>query len=212
MASALVVIGACEIPRHVHTLESHIAITQNRYRIHVWHRTQVLWIVSLTTTDSKFCFLKSQSHIVPCERDLTSTQQIECDVKTQSHSQKIVPCKRGFMKKKIPCLFASYFCLHPHPPEIKTFEVKFTEVKTLRFSQRKSKYKRQAWRHREFRGILNKRYQFKRYVDNLHIFGISLWPNIHWKLNVRFIRTVCTPRIRWSCEGLTSVTQQIHWM
>ena len=28
----------------------------------------------------------------------------------------------------------------------------------------------------------------------------------------RFIRTVCTRRIRWSCEGLTSVTQQIHWM
>ena len=28
----------------------------------------------------------------------------------------------------------------------------------------------------------------------------------------RFICTVCTRRIRWSCEGLTSVTQQIHWM
>ena len=28
----------------------------------------------------------------------------------------------------------------------------------------------------------------------------------------RFIRTICTRRIWWSCEGLTSVTQQIHWI
>ena len=28
----------------------------------------------------------------------------------------------------------------------------------------------------------------------------------------RFIRTVCTRRIRWSCEGLTSIPQQIHWI
>ena len=28
----------------------------------------------------------------------------------------------------------------------------------------------------------------------------------------RFISTVCTHRIRWSCEGLTSVTQWIHWI
>ena len=28
----------------------------------------------------------------------------------------------------------------------------------------------------------------------------------------RFICTVCTCRIRWSCKGLMSVTQQIHWI
>ena len=28
----------------------------------------------------------------------------------------------------------------------------------------------------------------------------------------RFIRTVCTRRIRWSCVCLTSITQRIHWI
>ena len=32
------------------------------------------------------------------------------------------------------------------------------------------------------------------------------------KLNARFICTVCTHRIRWSCEGLMSIPQQIHWI
>ena len=35
---------------------------------------------------------------------------------------------------------------------------------------------------------------------------------LHTLIFARFIRTVCTRRIRWSCEGLTSIPQQIHWI
>ena len=110
------------------------------------------------------------THVPPCGQNHRRLWKYNL-APTSLRVVKIAPCERAFMKKS-PCLFASYFCLHHHPPEIKTVEVKFTEVKTLRFSQRKSKYKRQAWRHREFRDILNKRYQFKRNMGNLHIFGI----------------------------------------
>ena len=41
--------------------------------------------------------------------------------------------------------------------------------------------------------------------------GIGVSSEIYF-IYARFIRTVCMRRIRWSCEGLTSVTQQIHWI
>ena len=41
---------------------------------------------------------------------------------------------------------------------------------------------------------------------------LRLFHNKYTGYNWRFICTVCTRSIRWSCEGLTSIPQQIHWI
>ena len=64
-------------------------------------------------------------------------------------------------------------------------------------------------------GILVFKYMLQGCYWNTRINGgCEMMASWRWRTCItnyaRFICTVCTRRIRWSCEGLTSVTQQIH--
>ena len=61
---------------------------------------------------------------------------------------------------------------------------------------------RYIWRSEKFRRNYN--------VTNTTCYQYGdLFPDVMY---ARFICTVCTRRIRWSCEGLTSIPQWIHWI
>ena len=48
---------------------------------------------------------------------------------------------------------------------------------------------------------------YKTSHENLNELEVS-----YCEVIARFVCTVCTRRIRWSCQGLTSIPQQIHWI
>ena len=48
----------------------------------------------------------------------------------------------------------------------------------------------------------------RQYCSNICTENRTQWKSIH----ARSIGTVSTCRIRWSCKGLTSIPQQIHWI